>query len=225
MSLHEGHRERMKKRFASHGLDNFDDHNVLELILFYAIPRKDVNPLAHTLLNHFGSLSGVFEASIDDLRKTPGVGENTALLLKLIPEASRRYLISKTLGDNIINTSEKAGKYLIPYFMYERDEVVYMLCLDAKRKVISCREVARGNVNTTEVSTRKILEVALSQNSTSIILAHNHTSGIALPSMEDEVTTMRLKSTLDLMGIELADHIIVAADDYVSMADSGMLRN
>lgn len=223
MGVHDGHRERMKKRFLEHGLDNFDDHNVLELLLFYVLPRRDVNPIAHALLERFGSLSGAFEATNAELMKVPGIGENAAAFLKLIPQASRRYEISKSSFDGILSSSSKAGRYLTPRFMYERDEVVLLICLDSKRKIISCREMARGSVNSTEVNVRKIAEAALAQNSTGVIISHNHTSGIALPSVEDELTTKKLRDALRMVDVELIDHIIVAGDDFVSMADSGFL--
>ncbi|MGI5936828.1 MAG: RadC family protein [Oscillospiraceae bacterium] len=215
----------MKKRFLQYGLDDFDDHNVLELLLFYALPRRDLNPLAHQLLERFGSLSGVLEASVYELKRVPGMGESAAVLLKLIPQVSRRYLMSKNSHCDILDSTTKAGQYLLPLFMYERDEVVYMVCLDAKRKVISCRELSRGVVNTAEVSIRKIVEFALANNATSVIISHNHTSGIALPSYEDEMTTLQIKAALEMVGIALADHIIVAGDDYVSFAESGLLEN
>ena len=213
----------MKKRFLTHGLDNFDDHNVLELLLFYAIPRKDVNPLAHELLDRFETLSGVFEASVEELKKVNGMGESTAIFLKLIPAASRRHMISRVSESVILDSTTKAGEYLVPFFMYERDEVVLMICLDAKRKLLCCKEMGRGSVNAAEVRIRRIVEMALSQNATSVILSHNHTSGIAVPSMEDTITTMKIKSALEIVGVELCDHIVVAGDDYVSMADSGLM--
>lgn len=224
MGVHDGHRERMKNKLLEQGLDVFDDHNVLELLLFYSMPRKDTNPLAHELLNHFGSLEAVFEAPVEELSKINGIGENTITLLKLIPEVSRRYFIDKNKFDNILDSSKKAGEYLIARYMYERDEVVYVLCLDSKCKVICCKELFRGVANSAEISVRKIAELALAKNATSIIISHNHTSGIALPSIEDEIATKRIKTALASMGIALSDHIIVADDDFVSMADSGLLR-
>lgn len=223
MGVHDGHRERMKKRFLEQGLDTFDDHNVLELLLFYAMPRKDTNPLAHKLIDHFGSLEAVFEAPAEELSKINGIGENTVTLLKLIPQVSRRYAIDKNKFDSILDSTTRAGDYLLARYMYERDEVVYIICLDPKRKVICCKQLFRGDVNSAEVSIRKIAELALAKNASSIILSHNHTSGIALPSREDELTTKRIKSVLDSMGIALIDHIIVAGDDYISMAESGIL--
>ena len=224
MGVHDGHRERMKQKLLEQGLDVFDDHNVLELLLFYSMPRKDTNPLAHQLMDSFGSLEAIFEAPTEELEKISGIGENTVTLLKLIPEVSRRYMIDKNRFDNILDSTKKAGAYLAARFLYERDEVVYVICLDPKCKVICCKELFRGVANSAEISVRKIAELALAKNATGIIISHNHTSGIALPSIEDEHTTKRIKMALSSMGISLIDHIIVAGDDFISMADSGMLN-
>ena len=224
MGIHDGHRERMKRRFSEHGLENFDDHNVLELILFYALPRINVNPLAHNLIDRFGSLAAVFDAPADELIKVPGIGSNTACFIKLLPQVARRYLVSRSSFDDILDSSEKAGTFLVPRFFAERDEIVYIVCLDAKCKVLSCKLLFRGSVNSANISVRKIVENALLYNSTSVIIAHNHTSGIALPSKEDYVTTRRIEAALKAVEINLADHIIVADNDYVSLADNGFFR-
>lgn len=223
MGVHDGHRERVKKKMLERGLDGFDDHNVLELLLFYALPRQDTNPLAHALFDYFGSLEAVFEAPPEELMKVPGIGENTATLLKLIPAVSRRYEMSKNNFGEILDSTTKAGNYLTARYLFERDEVVYVVCLDAKRRVICCKALFRGDVNSAEVSVRKIAELALVKNASAVILSHNHTSGIALPSREDEMTTKRIKSALESMNITLLDHIIVAGDDYISMAESHLL--
>ncbi len=209
MGTHDGHRARMKARFVRCGLDNFDDHSVLELLLFYAVPRRDVNELAHALLDHFGTLDAVFEASFEDMMQVPGAGENVATLLTLVPQVSRRYQLAKRRQQKLLRSSEEAGRYLVPLYLYERAEVVYLLCLDAKGGLISCREVGRGVVNAAEVSVRTIVETALSQKAVSVILSHNHVDAYALPSREDELTTKRVRDALLLVGITLADHIIV----------------
>ena len=224
MGVHDGHRRRLKKRFSEHGMDNFADHEALELLLFYAIPQGDLNPLAHTLIQRLGSLAAVFDASAGELKKIPGVGENTATLIKLIPQIARRYMISKSGFDNILNSTKRAGEYLIPRFFSERDEVVYMISLDAKCKVLNCQLMFRGSVNSTGVNVRKIVEAALLYNATGVIIAHNHTSGIALPSNEDTMTTRRIEAALMGVGIALQDHIIVADNDFVSMADNGFFK-
>ncbi len=223
MGVHDGHRERVKRRFIEQGLDSFDDHLVLELLLFYALPRQDTNEIAHNLMEHFGSLEAVFEATEDELSSVSGIGPNAASLLMLIPEVSRRYMVDKNRDIVIINSSELAGKYLVPRYMHERDEVVFVMCLDAKNKIICCKELFRGAPNSAEISIRKIAELALAKNATNIIISHNHTSGIAIPSIEDERATKHIRNSLMSMGITLTDHIIVAGDDFISMADSGLL--
>ena len=224
MMPHEGHRQRMKNRFTRSGLDSFDDHNILEILLFYAIPRRDTNLVAHELLDRFGSLSAVFDAPKEELMSVKGIGESAAVLIKLIPQAARRYLISKSGPDICLNSTRRAGEYLVPMFFAEQDEVVYIVCLDAKCKVLNCQRLFRGSVNSAHVSIRKIVETALTFNSTGVIIAHNHISGIAVPSEEDERTTMNIERALDAVGIELIDHIVVADDDFVSMADNGMFK-
>ncbi len=224
MEVHAGHRERLRQRFLEHGPDSMEEHVLLELLLCYACPRIDVNPLAHTLLRQFGSLSQVLDAPIDDLKKVKGIGDNAAILLKLVPQLGRRYAISRGSTDEVLNTTAKAGKYLIPFFETERDEVVYLLCLDAKCKVLACRQLFRGSVNSTVVNIRTAVETALRYKATSVIVAHNHTSGFALPSEDDKYTTLRLRDALQAVDITLVDHIIVAEQDFVSMADSGYFQ-
>ena len=117
MGTHDGHRARMKARFVRCGLDNFDDHSVLELLLFYAVPRRDVNELAHALLDHFGTLDAVFEASFEDMMQVPGAGENVATLLTLVPQVSRRYQLAKRRQQKLLRSSEEAGRYLVPLYL------------------------------------------------------------------------------------------------------------
>jgi len=221
MSIHAGHRLRVKERFLTHGLDSFRDHEALELLLFFAMKQGNVNPTAHKLMNRFGTFDAVFDAPMDELKKVDGVGEHTAALIKLVIALNRRYMIARTHGDEIINSTAKAGAYLIPRFFGERDEVVYMVCMDAKFKVINCKLLSRGSVNTANINIRKIVENALAFNAMSVIIAHNHISGVALPSNEDQETTRKIYDALQAVDIVLTDHIIVADGDFVSMADNG----
>lgn len=223
LGIHEGHRNRLKARYRDHGLDNFNDVNVLELLLFYAIPRKDTNELAHALLDHFGSLDRIFEASVPELEEVPGIGENTALLITLVPQITRRYLMAKGNCICSITSSAEAGKYLVPRLMFEKEEKLLLLCLDAKKSVISCVSLGSGVINAVDVNVRKVVENAVRNRASSVILAHNHPSGVALPSREDERITREIASALKLVGIPLDDHIIVAGDDFVSFADSGLI--
>ena len=147
MGVHDGHRERLRARFAEHGLESFNELNALELLLCYAIPRRDTNELAHRLLDAFGSLSGVFQASMQELTSIPGIGENSAMLILMVPQIVKKAHVSKAKETKIIRNSTDAGNYLLPYFLDEQDEIVMMLCLDNKRAVICCREMGRGVVN------------------------------------------------------------------------------
>ncbi len=224
MSIHDGHRQRMKERFLAEGLDNFSDIQVLELLLFYAVPRQDTNPIAHALLERFGTLAQVLETPVAELEKVKGVGHNAAVLLNLSTELGRRYQVSRMMQTRILASVEECGKYLVPRFFGRRNETVFILCLDAKCKVLGCVEVGEGSVNSAGVPVRRIVETALAYNATTVILAHNHPSGLALPSGEDVQTTHRVAAALNAVEISLADHIVVADDDFVSIVQSGYYR-
>ena len=224
MGVHDGHRERLRARFAEHGLESFNELNALELLLCYAIPRRDTNEIAHKLLDAFGSLSGVFQASMQELTSIPGIGENAATLILMVPQIVKKAHVSKAKETKIIRNSTDAGNYLLPYFLDEPDEIVMMLCLDNKRAVICCREMGRGVVNCVDANIRRMVETALKVKTTTVIVAHNHPNGVALPSREDDNFTRTLYRSLGLLGITLEDHIIVANDEFVSLADSGVMH-
>jgi len=192
MGVHDGHRERLRARFAEHGLESFNELNALELLLCYAIPRRDTNEIAHRLLDAFGSLSGVFQASMQELTSVPGIGENAATLILMVPQIVKKAHVSKAKETKIIRNSTDAGNYLLPYFLDEPDEIVMMLCLDNKRAVICCREMGRGVVNCVDANIRRMVETALKVKTTTVIIAHNHPNGVALPSREDDNFTRTL---------------------------------
>ena len=220
-NLHEGHRKRMKERFIKSGLDDFAPHNILELLLFYSIPRGDTNPVAHRLIDTFGSLSGVFDATPEELAKVDGVGENSAILISMIPQIARKYLEDKADTANIVGGCSDIGAFLLPKFVGRTNEALMMVSIDNKNKIISCSVVAEGTVDSAKVSRRKIMEEAMKVKATRVILAHNHPCGVAVPSSEDVVMTKEIGRLFAQVGIELVDNIIVANDDYVSMAASG----
>lgn len=224
MAIHEGHRQRLKDRFLKEGLDNFTEVQVLELLLFYAIPRIDTNPLAHRLLDRFGSISKVLDASMEELLKVEGMGHNAATLLYLATDLGRYYLVNRTMQNKFLTTVEDCGEYLMPRFYGLANETVFLLSLDAKCKLLDCRVVSEGSINSAGLSTRRVVEAALAAKATTVILAHNHPSGIAVPSREDVQTTYRVEAALDAVEIILADHIIVSDEDYVSMMQSGFYK-
>lgn len=221
MAIHDGHRDRMRRRFLEEGLDSFTDVQVLELLLFYCIPRRDTNPIAHALLERFGSLSQVLEAPVCELQKVSGISENAAAYLHMVTQVGRYYMTDRVTRIQVLPTLESCAEYLLPFFFGRNVETVFLLCLDAKCKVLSCLMVAEGNVNSTGISVRKIVEKALNANASSVVLAHNHPGGLAVPSVDDVQTTKRLAAALAAVDICLADHIVVADDDYVSMVQSG----
>lgn len=220
MSIHEGHRERLKKAFLERP-DLLWDHQMLELLLFYANPRGDTNPTAHALMDAFGSLAGVLDAPARELVKVPGVGEHTAVLLKAVKELSGRYLAGRTDAGEPVTTTAEAYRMLRPYFFGARNERVCLLCMDGKGKNLGVRVVSEGSVNTAGVTVRAVVENALALNATQVIVAHNHVSGVALPSPEDRQTTRVLYRVLDAVGITLLDHLIFFDDDMVSLRESG----
>ena len=225
-SIHTGHRKRTKDEFlAANGLDGMPDHRALELLLFYAIPQGDVNPLAHKLIDHFGSLAGVFNAKAEQLMEVDGVGYNTAVLIRLIPAMAARYRqISGSFDGQLVSTKQ-FGMLLYPLFFGQRNELAYLVCMDGSNRYIVTKKLGEGIADTVQITTRKVLEEALACNATRVVLAHNHVSGVALWSDADLDTTLRLKTVLREVGIELVDHFIIANDDMVSMADSGLLRD
>lgn len=224
-AIHAGHRRRVKEEFLARGIEGWPDHRVLELLLFYAIPQGDVNPLAHALIDRFGSLAGVFHATPEQLMEVDGVGCSTAVLIRLIPAAAARYLQSSgSLGEQLASTWQ-FRELLLPLFFGQRNELVYLVCMDGKNKRLVTKKLGEGIADTVQITTRKVLETALACNATRVVLAHNHVSGVALWSDADLDTTLRLRRVLREAGIELADHFIIAGDDMVSMADSGLLRD
>lgn len=224
MGVHDGHRERLKARFLEHGIDSFNDLNALELLLFYAIPRRDTNVIAHALLNRFGGLSGVFDASIPELMEVPGIGENAALLIKLVPQMVKKKELSKVSDMRTFHKSSQVAQFLIPRFMEEREELVLVMCLDTRNSLLCCEVLNRGVVNAVDISTRRLAEHALKHKASAVVLAHNHPDGVAMPSREDEVFTAKAQDALRLIGIRMMDHIIIAGKNYFSMRDSGFYR-
>lgn len=221
MSVHDGHRKRMRHRFMEAGLDQFTDVQVLEILLFYCIARQDTNPIAHALLDHFGSLSQVLEAPVDELCKVDGIGENTAVFLRLITQVGRCYLTDRVSKAKVFPTLEDCAKYLQALFFGRNVETVFLLCLDSKCKMLCCKKISEGDVNSANLSVRKVVETALNTNASSVILAHNHPGGLAIPSNEDIQTTKRIVAALRAVDVNFVDHILVTDDDYVSLTQSG----
>lgn len=220
MGIHDGHRRRMKEEFLARP-DSFPDHKLLEILLFYANPRSDTNPIAHALMERFGSLSGVLDATSDELCQVPGVGGHAAALLKLSKELSRRYLACRSDPVEVVNSIGDMIQLFQPHFYGLRSERLCILCMDSKYKVLGVRAVCEGSIDKVDLSLRDLISAALSLGATRVALAHNHPSGVALPSPSDQAVTRRLAELLRELNIQVIDHLIFSDDDVVSMAQSG----
>ena len=222
-NIHEGHRAKMRQRFLVSGLEGFADHEALELLLFYAIPRQDTNPIAHRLMERYGSLSAVLAAPIEDLKKVQGIGESAAILLKAAGQIGNKARMADAEQNRPLTSVEAVGAYLLDRFAGETHEIVYQLCLDRKGKLLACKRLSDGGAASATIDVRKVVENAILTSASTVILAHPHPSGVALPSDEDCAATTGVQRALGTIGVTLVDHIIVADDDFVSMAQSGYL--
>ncbi len=217
---HDKHRERVRKRFLENGLDGFEYHEALEMYLYYALPRKDTNPLAHRLIDSFGSFSAVFDSPVDVLIST-GISENTAVLLKLLPELSRLYLEDKHNSHHKIIDFSRLGDYILNKFTGREYECCVLLLTDAKGKELFNGVVAKGSLTATDLPARQIVDYAMRYHARNAVIAHNHPSGVALPSSEDIEATLNLARVLKTVGVNLVDHLIVADNDYIALSQSG----
>ena len=223
-NLHAGHRQRKKEQFLKYGLDAFAPHEALELLLFYAIPRVDTNAMAHALLKRFGSLDGVFKAPVEELMRVEGIGESAALLLHLVPQLYRRSQTELDRPGMAIKNSDEAGEFFKKYFWSERNELLLELCLDGKHRLLAWHKLSEGGPGAAAFNVRDAVRFALADNAMFVYLAHNHPSGVALPSHADCQATMAVEDGLYMVGVQLLDHIIVAENDFISLAASGILR-
>lgn len=218
---HEGHRKRVREQFMKEGkLDSFAEHNILELLLFYSSPRADTNELAHTLINRFGSLNGVFNAPYEALLEVKGVGEQTAVLLKLILELVKIYLKNKSSEIKYISHLEDSVKFIRPYFETINKEALIMVCLNNAGKILKTVVISEGASDFTQVDTRKLVQEVIFCNATQVILAHNHPGGVCAPSKADVDVTNRISFLLRSIRSRLANHIILTENDYFSFASN-----
>lgn len=221
---HKNHRARLRETFRHAGVDGMPDHNLLELLLFYSIPRKDTNELAHRLISTFGSLNRVFDAPYEELLKVDGMGESSALLISAIPALCRHYSENTVSGKINLSEPEDAVEYAVRKFYGSKVEEFYMLCLDGAGNLTNCCKIGDGTVSSVAVDKRLVLETAFRNNADRVIFAHNHPHGVAAPSREDVNLTGEMCALLKNVGIRLADHIIVAGGDSISLASVEKFR-
>ncbi|MBO5924966.1 MAG: DNA repair protein RadC [Clostridia bacterium] len=223
MGVHDGHRNRLRERFLKEGLDNFEPHEVLELFLYYSIPYKDTNPIAHKLLDEFGTLSGVFAADSSDLMKVDGISSNSAVLLKMIPHLCRYYRKDYVTPRVKLNSVGAVRKFLYALLVDEPAEVLYMVCLDTRDQLIRPIIINRGTVNQVNVHLREIHAKVLQSGAVSIVLGHNHPSRQSKPSTDDIRLTEKIVKSLAYLDVNVYDHIIVGGEDTFSFGEAGLL--
>ena len=221
-----GHRERVRKRYQEHGLEGFrEDYEVLELLLQYAIPYKDTKEPAKKLIETFGSLPAVLDASYDELIQAdvPGIRDSAATFVCLIRDVEKRYHQSKSRENQYIRSTADAGHACCALFKNQQEESVRIICLNASGKVIKRSEIAKGDVNAVHFPVRKIVETVIGSKAVSVILTHNHPGGTLTPSREDLAATETTRAALSPIGVNLLDHVIVSDDDYCSLRENGYL--
>ncbi len=223
--VHDGHRDRLRETFLKSGLDGFHEHNVLELLLFYSIPRKDTNEIAHALIEEFGSIDKVFDADVERLTKVKGVTQNSAVLIKMLPAIARYYMSKKAEKKsrfNRLKTSKGLAEYFSPRFVGETHEVLHALLLDNKLQPIICKKMAEGTTESVDMRIERILKFTANYEAVYVAVSHNHPDGSPNPSSEDITMTMKLYKALKLINSELIDHIIIGNNgSFTSMCDIG----
>lgn len=225
-NVHGNHRERIREKFRRVGFEGWCEHEILEMLLFYVIPRADTNPIAHELIKKFGSLSRVLDADTDSLAKVSGVGREVAVYLSALGKLQAEYAKSKwTREKPVILTSNDAGLFCVDYVGNEPEEALAVICMDSRCSVVNARIISRGLYDKVEISIRKIVEIAFNSDAKYLILCHNHPSGITNPSQQDIDMTNEIASALKPLNIELYDHIVVGGRHFESMAERGYIKN
>lgn len=224
MGVHDGHRERVRERVLREGLQHLEAHNVMEILLFFSRPRGDTNELAHRILDHYhGDFAAVTEAPYEDLLAIEGVGPNTAFLLKLLPQLAAYYRQARIREGMTLNTMDNLREYFVPIFYGKHNEELHLISLSAALYPLCDTLISQGTVTASAFSIKRIVETAIATHAARVILAHNHPSGTARPSMRDEQVTKEIIAALQLVDIELTDHIIVAGESICSMRQNGIL--
>ena len=221
--MHEGHRQRLRERFEKEGLSHFQPHEILELLLAFAIPRRDTNPTAHRLLDRFGSLHGVFQADREELMKVEGVGSSASLLISLFIPLENAYRQSLAGRKITISDRETLKAYCVSLYSEPRNEAFYVLSFDSRLQLLHASEAAKGTPDQVSVFPRTVLSTLLRHGATGCVLSHNHPAGTAEPSAEDLELTRTLARLLESVGITLYDHIIVAEQKGISLKEKGLI--
>lgn len=219
-NLHKNHRQRVRSRYLAEGIKTMADHNIVELLLFYGVPYRDTNDIAHELVERFGNLNGILDAPVEELEKVAGIGENTAILIHLTRDIALKYSENRLTDKAILGTEERISSFLTMKYVGETRELVYMLFLDSHGRIVRCVKVCEGSPESVNVDNRKIIEAAVRMDACDIVLAHNHPNGFAVPSTADVRATQEVIPLLRAINVNLIDHMIIADGDCFSMAEN-----
>lgn len=219
--VHKNHRSRMRKKFRENGFDGFAEHEILEMLLYYSVPRMNTNPLAHRMLDKYKTLANVFDATPEELMHEFNISEVTATLLSMVPKLSRVYETSKWERNDCLNNTDELGQYALSLFKDKQNEEFALICLDANRCVHWSGVIIKGTIDRTEAYPRVVVSEILKHKAKIVVFAHNHPNGTLAPSVADKEATEILKNVLSGIGIEVLDHIIVSGTRYFSMKEAG----
>ncbi|MCL2851677.1 MAG: DNA repair protein RadC [Defluviitaleaceae bacterium] len=221
---HDGHRDRVKDKFIAHGFEGFEDHEILEMLLFYCYsPRRNTNEVAHRMISQFGSLHNLFEASPREIAQKCKVTKHVAVMVSMIPQIARRYNLSKWKKRARLLTSKQSGDYCMSLFMGEVNECMYIICLNHQRYIIHTEKVSEGSLTQTMVYPRMIVHTALIHRAVAVIITHNHPGGVVTASKSDIDMTKAIVKALEAIDIVVEDHIIVAGQEYYSFSEQKTL--
>ena len=222
--LSKGHRKRLRERFKKVGLKGFHEYEFIELLLTYAIPQRDVKPLAKELIQRFDGLKGIFDASVEELTSVTGIGERTALLIKLLKEGATLYLKTRIKSKEVLSSPLDVFNFCQHALSGEKNEKFMVIYLTAKNEVIEVETLEEGTINQTAVYPRKVIEEALRHNAAALIFVHNHPSGDPTPSQTDRLLTEDLEKAASTIDIAIHDHIIIGKNSHFSGRENGWLR-
>ena len=223
ISSPQGHYSRLRQRFLSAGIDGFLDYEVVELLLKLADNHRDQKITAKLLLNTFKSLREVLEANPEQLKKIKGIGDANIFGLKLVQSVARRYLKEQIIGEEFIQSSENVLDYLRHNLRDRGKEVFLVVLLNGRNQVLDIVELFEGTLTTSAVYPREVIKLILEKDAAAVIFVHNHPSGNPNPSKDDQNLTQKLKVACSTIDVQLHDHLIIAGNDYTSMADKGMV--
>lgn len=220
---HKGHRQRMRERVQSYGLDSLAEHEALEYVLYLTNAQKDTNGIAHDLIDRFGDFAAVLEASEEELCTVEGVGPSTARMLHLLPQISRYYGRSRTSTTRGIKTTEQMGSYLMAKFAWSDYERAMLVSLDSRKRVRAAVWLREGTSDRVSLDIKNVVAAAIKGGTDAVVLCHNHPNGVALPSLEDMDATGSIARALGLVNVHLLDHFILTDTEYFSMRDANRL--